>query len=113
MKRPSFVSIILSFLLSVGILCDSAIAKTSPSSPVPSQKNGKKSSTIPLKGKSYYSYGKVKRRGYYSYNYAQGINTRKFTDPSLNGQNAFGPLESDFFFSTPRPQIGGVSPYMH
>lgn len=114
MKKIPYLGALLA-LLSFGglVLPEGALAKTSPAQTISQKKNGKKSSALPLRGKSYYAYGRRKQKGYYSYRYADGIDTRKFTDPTLNGQNAFGPLESDFFFSTPRPPIGGDSPYMH
>ncbi|MFM7085200.1 MAG: hypothetical protein ACKOW3_09420 [Hyphomicrobium sp.] len=113
MKKITSIFVTISFLLSIGTTFHSALAKTNAATNAVSSKKVKKSSVAPLRGKSYYSYGKGQRRGSYSYHYAQGIDTRKFTDPTLNGQNAFGPIDSDFFFSTPRPPIGGDTPYMH
>ncbi|MFA5951225.1 MAG: hypothetical protein WC807_13170 [Hyphomicrobium sp.] len=50
--------------------------------------------------------------GGYSYKYIQGVNTRRFTDPTLTSQSISGPFDSGFFFSTPSAPHGGDSPYM-
>jgi hypothetical protein len=52
------------------------------------------------------------RRGGYSYKYLQGVDTRRFTDPTINQQTNAGPFDHGFFFSTPNAPHGGDSPYM-
>lgn len=52
------------------------------------------------------------RRGGYSYQYLQGVDTRKFTDPTIQSQTRAGPFDSGFFFSSPVNPRGGDSPYM-
>ena len=52
------------------------------------------------------------RRGGYSYKYLQGVDTRKFTDPTISAQTRAGPFDSGFFFSSPNAPHGGDSPYM-
>lgn len=52
------------------------------------------------------------RRGGYSYKYVQGIDTRKFTDPTITNQTNGGPFDNGFFFSSPSAPRGGDSPYM-
>lgn len=52
------------------------------------------------------------RRGGYSYKYLQGVDTRKFTDPTISAQTMAGPFDSGFFFSSPNAPHGGDSPYM-
>ena len=54
------------------------------------------------------------RRGGYSYKYLQGVDTRKFTDPSSQNQSISGPFDSGFFFTSPSiGRNGGDSPYMN
>jgi hypothetical protein len=52
------------------------------------------------------------RRGGYSYKYLQGVDTRRFTDPTITEQTVGGPFDSGFFFSSPTATRGGDSPYM-
>jgi hypothetical protein len=52
------------------------------------------------------------RRGGYSYKYLQGVDTRKFTDPTATAQTNGGPFDNGFFFSSPSAPRGGDSPYM-
>jgi len=52
------------------------------------------------------------KRGGYSYKYNQGIDTRRFVDPSIQSQSTSGPFDSGFFFSSPNGPRGGDSPYM-
>jgi len=52
------------------------------------------------------------KRGGYSYKYNQGIDTRRFVDPSIQSQSISGPFDSGFFFSSPNQPRGGDSPYM-
>lgn len=52
------------------------------------------------------------RRGGYSYKYLQGVDTRKFTDPTATAQTNGGPFDNGFFFSSPSQPHGGDSPYM-
>lgn len=52
------------------------------------------------------------RRGGYSYQYLQGVDTRKFTDPTISAQTRAGPFDNGFFFSSPANPRGGDSPYM-
>jgi len=54
-----------------------------------------------------------RRVGGYSYKYIQGINTRKFNDPSLSFRAQGEPFDNGFFFETPRGPYGGYAPYMH
>ena len=54
----------------------------------------------------------AKRPGGYSYKYLDGVNSRKFTDPTLSAQTNNGPFDSGFFFSSPAAPRGGDSPYM-
>lgn len=53
------------------------------------------------------------RRGGYSYSVTDSINTRKFTDPTIQSQTRNGPFDSGFFFSSPVNPRGGDSPYMN
>lgn len=52
------------------------------------------------------------RRGGYSYTIPESIDTRKFTDPTIQAQTRAGPFDSGFFFSSPANPRGGDSPYM-
>ena len=52
------------------------------------------------------------RRGGYSYSVTESIDTRKFTDPTIQAQTRNGPFDSGFFFSSPANPRGGDSPYM-
>ncbi|AHB47596.1 hypothetical protein W911_02915 [Hyphomicrobium nitrativorans NL23] len=52
------------------------------------------------------------RRGGYSYSVPESIDTRKFTDPTIQAQTRNGPFDSGFFFSSPANPRGGDSPYM-
>jgi hypothetical protein len=52
------------------------------------------------------------RRGGYSYKYLQGVDTRRFVDPTVNNQSVSGPFDHGFFFSSPNAPHGGDSPYM-
>lgn len=53
------------------------------------------------------------RRGGYSYSVTDSIDTRKFTDPTIQSQTRNGPFDSGFFFSSPANPRGGDSPYMN
>jgi hypothetical protein len=54
-----------------------------------------------------------KRVGGYSYKYIQGVDTKRFTDPTVNSQTVAGPFDNGFFFSSPAiGRNGGDSPYM-
>lgn len=68
--------------------------------------------------------GFVARRGGYSYQYADSINTYGntrtlsggadvFRDPSLDRQTISGPFDHGFFFDSGIGFRGGDSPYMH
>lgn len=63
-----------------------------------------------LKGVTYY---KKRKRGGYSYKYLDGVDTRRFVDPSSTLQSPAGPFDSGFFFVSPTPTHGAQSPYMH
>jgi hypothetical protein len=63
------------------------------------------------------------RRGGYSYNYADTINTyggsrsrygggSEFRDPTLERQTENGPFDHGFFFDSAIGQHGGSAPYM-
>lgn len=54
----------------------------------------------------------ARRKGGYSYKYLQGVDTRRFVDPTLQNQTNAGPFDSGFFFSSPNAPHGGDSPYM-
>lgn len=53
------------------------------------------------------------RRGGYSYKYLQGVDSRRFVDPTVQSQTTAGPFDSGFFFSSPAQPRGGDSPYMN
>lgn len=53
------------------------------------------------------------RRGGYSYTITDSFDTRKFSDPTIQGQTRSGPFDSGFFFSSPANPRGGDSPYMN
>ena len=68
--------------------------------------------------------GFVARRGGYSYNYADSINTygnsrtlyggaSVYRDPMLDRQTNAGPFDHGFFFDSGRGGHGGDSPYMN
>ncbi|MCB1514663.1 MAG: hypothetical protein H6876_04260 [Hyphomicrobiaceae bacterium] len=68
--------------------------------------------------------GYVKRRGGYSYNKEDTINTygdargrfgaaNSLRDPSLDTQTRSGPFDHGFFFNSPAARHGGDSPYMN
>lgn len=53
------------------------------------------------------------RRGGYSYKYLQGVETKKFYDPTVTSQTNGGPFDNGFFFNSPgAAPRGGDSPYM-
>ena len=54
----------------------------------------------------------ARRKGGYSYKYLQGVDTRRFVDPTITNQSVSGPFDSGFFFSSPAAPHGGDSPYM-
>jgi hypothetical protein len=71
-------------------------------------------------GESY----QLHRRGGYSYNYSDSINTyggsrtvsgggSEFRDPTLERQTEAGPFDNGFFFDSAIGQHGGNAPYMH
>jgi len=54
-----------------------------------------------------------KRVGGYSYKYIQGVDTKRFSDPTVTSQSVAGPFDNGFFFSSPAGgRNGGDSPYM-
>ncbi len=68
--------------------------------------------------------GFVQRRGGYSYNYADSINTygnsrtlyggaSVYRDPNLDRQTQAGPFDHGFFFDSGMGTHGGDSPYMN
>ena len=68
--------------------------------------------------------GYVQRKGGYSYNYEDSINTygdtnslyggtEGFVDPYIDQQTISGPFDKGFFFNSPTGPQGGSSPYMH
>lgn len=68
--------------------------------------------------------GYVKRRGGYSYNYSDSINTygdtnsvfggtAAYSDPYVDRQTLSGPFDSGYFFNSPTGPQGGSAPYMH
>lgn len=74
----------------------------------------------PNQGESY----SLHRRGGYSYNYSDSINTyggsrtvsgggSEFRDPTLDRQTEAGPFDNGFFFDSAIGQHGGNAPYMH
>lgn len=82
------------------------LALPTVSAPVFAQSTGAKSK--PLRG----VVRPAPRRGGYSYKYLQGVDTRKFTDPTKTEQTVGGPFDNGFFFSSPTAPRGGDSPYM-
>ncbi|MBX9863984.1 MAG: hypothetical protein K2Y42_14660 [Hyphomicrobium sp.] len=82
------------------------LALPTVSAPVFAQSAGAKSK--PLRG----VVRPAPRRGGYSYKYLQGVDTRKFTDPTKTEQTVGGPFDNGFFFSSPTAPRGGDSPYM-
>ena len=79
--------------------------------------------------KSSYSKGKAQVRGYsrrrggYSYSYAESINTygdargrygsaSSFRDPMMDKQTEFGPFDHGFFFDSGVAPRGGDAPYL-
>jgi hypothetical protein len=99
--------VVAAIMLCVSVIClsgftaDNAIAQSTKSS---SKKYP------PMKGVVYY---KKRKKGYYSYQYLDGVNTRRFVDPSAYQQSPAGPFGTGFFFITPTSPYGGQSPYMH
>lgn len=68
--------------------------------------------------------GYVKRRGGYSYNYSDTVNTygnarsifgsvNSYRDPSVDQQSVMGPFDHGFFFDSPAAFHGGDLPYMN
>lgn len=68
--------------------------------------------------------GYTERRGGYSYNYSDSINTygnsrtlyggaSVYRDPTLDKQTNAGPFDHGFFFDSGRGSHGGDSPYMN
>jgi len=67
--------------------------------------------------------GYVQRRGGYSYDYQDSINTygdagsiyggNSGSDPYVDRQTVAGPFDNGYFFNTPTGPQGGSSPYMH
>jgi hypothetical protein len=68
--------------------------------------------------------GYTARRGGYSYNWGQTINTygdsrsrygstNSFRDPNLDRQSLSGPFDHGFFFDSGIGRIGGSSPYLN
>lgn len=86
-----------------------ALAALLPMQPNVAEAKTKKASQ-PLTG---IIYGNQRRPGGYKYKYVDGINTRKFNDPSLSFRSQGGPFDNGFFFETPRGPFGGYTPYMH
>lgn len=91
------------------MLIAAAVAVLAPMQPVAAEAKAKKAYP-PLKG---VIYGNQRRPGGYKYKYVDGINTRKFNDPSLSFRSQGGPFDNGFFFETPRGPFGGYTPYMH
>mgnify|MGYP001812023056 CR=1 FL=1 len=61
--------------------------------------------------------GYTKRRGGYSYDYLDTINTYgnvdEFRDPDVDRQSIMGPFDSGFFFDSATGLAGGSAPYMN
>lgn len=83
---------------------------------------GHKSSTYYRGGPKVKGY--VQRRGGYSYDYQDSINTygdantlyggnTGYSDPYVDRQTVAGPFDNGYFFNTPTGPQGGSSPYMH
>jgi hypothetical protein len=95
-KHSLFKFLAIAALVAAPFVSGEALAKK----PAPKEK--------PLRGVVH-----PKRVGGYSYKYLQGVDTRRFSDPSVGSQTVAGPFDSGFFFSSPAlGRNGGDSPYM-
>ena len=106
---------VLRFLISASLISGLALLSAAPS--VASEHHKAYRSGPQVKGF-------VVRRGGYSYQYADSINTYGnsrtnnggadvYRDPSLDRQTTAGPFDNGFFFDSGIGFRGGDSPYMH
>lgn len=109
---------VLAVLMAVGVTSIDA-ASISPASAADKSTSAKAS-----KRKAPQVRGYTERRGGYSYNWGQTINTygdsrtryggaNYFRDPNIDRQSAAGPFDHGFFFDSGIGRIGGNAPYLN
>jgi len=99
-------SLFKTMLAALGLAVAASLAVPEPATAQTTKKQA--NSSKPLKGKSYYG-----RRGGYSVRKSDIIGNTFRQDPTLNARTSGAPLQSDFFWEAPSPQIGGNTDYMH
>ncbi len=100
-------SLFKTMLAALGLAVAASLAVPAPAAMAQTTKK-QANSYKPLKGKSYYG-----RRGGYSVRKSDITGNTFRQDPTLHARTSGAPLQSDFFWEAPSPQVGGNTDYMH